>query len=91
MVKKRKTYDNYPHPTSVDTTLESCRFAVDSLIRRHGFSIHSRGKKTTLWRKGNYLLSQQEILQDVIDPEKVENAIYAEQVYNGRFNEENVC
>jgi hypothetical protein len=55
------------------------RFATDQLIRESGFAIHQRGR-FTLWRKGDHVYHQCEVLE-MLDPESVWEAEYVEMLY----------
>ncbi len=60
---------------------ESMRFAVDQLLRKHGFIIHARAKdKEPFWEKYGFVLSESDAL-DSLDDREVADAEYKEAIY----------
>lgn len=68
-------------PPSLD---ESCRFAVDKLLRDHGFTIWSRPTKKereTVWRDTQGKLYRQSVALRTLPPGRVDDAKYVENLY----------
>lgn len=67
---------NERHPSQDNTN----RHAIDSLLRKYGFTIHSRSGRMPVWKKNNILFSQKRALLFI--PEKeVKQAIQMEVEY----------
>lgn len=80
MEEKSKKHD-------YDTRDLSCRFALDTLLRKYGFQIHERPKNSPpIWRKGHMVLTQEDACLHIPD-EEYEDAKYAEELFLGGWNE----
>ena len=72
------------HPS----TDESGRFAIDQLLRRHGWSIHARPRAgDTLWCRplsSGYEIQPEALILEGLDDTEVADAVYTEELYLDR-------
>lgn len=67
---------------NISTKDHSGRFAMDSLLRLHGFFIHERPKnKQPIWGKKGKLYTQKEALATLPDDD-TEDAAYAQELHD---------
>ena len=80
-----KKYDEGIDPTSpsIDTTN---RHAVDALLRKHGFRIHTRSKRVLepLWSKDGVIFPQAEAIYR-LPSQELADAVYLEDLYLSGF------